>query len=113
MRILSHLSDHNSEKNNLLTNWLDNSENCLVIAVFFAEWAGSVEILRGFMDRIQETCPSVEIHWVNIEQQRELSIDLGVSAIPSTILFKDREVVDHIGGVIPRRKIEERIKPYL
>jgi thioredoxin 1 len=97
----------------MLTNWLDSSENCLVITVFFAEWAGSVEILRDFMDRVMETYPDVEIHWVNIEQHRDLSIDLGVNAIPSTLFFKNREVVDHIVGLIPRRKIEERIKPYL
>ncbi|MFK8164934.1 MAG: thioredoxin family protein [Lewinella sp.] len=97
----------------MLTNWLDSSENCLVVAVFFTEWAGSVEILRSFMDRVQETYPSVKIHWVNVEKQPDLSTDLGVSTIPSTILFKDREVVDHIGGVIPRRKIEARIEPYL
>lgn len=97
----------------MLTSWLDSSENCLVIVVFFTEWAGSVEILRGFMDRIQETYSDVEVHWINIEEQRNLSIELGISAIPSTILFKNREVVDHISGVIPRRKIEERIKPHL
>jgi thioredoxin-like negative regulator of GroEL len=65
------------------------------------------------MARASKTYPGVEVHWVNIEKDRELSERLGVFAIPSTILFRNREVVDHIAGVIPRRKIEERIAPYL
>ncbi|WP_020570634.1 thioredoxin family protein [Neolewinella persica] len=110
---MNHSSDPNSKKSNLLTTWLDSSDDHLIIVVFFAEWAGSVEILRGFMDRVQHNYPDVEVHWVDIEQQQDLSLDLGVAAIPSTIFLKDREVVDHISGVIPRRKIEERMKPYL
>lgn len=65
------------------------------------------------MERASESYPGVEIHWVNIEEDRELSMDLGVCAIPSTVLFRNREVVDYIAGVIPRRKIEERIAPHV
>lgn len=111
--ILDQPLDHTLHHNGKLAYWLERSENCLVITVFFAEWVGSVEILRDFMARASKTYPGVEIHWVNIEKDRELSVRLGVFAIPSTILFRNREVVDHIAGVIPRRRIEERIAPYL
>lgn len=70
-------------------------------------------ILRGFLDRIFEEMPGVAINWIDVEANRELSLSFGVNQIPSIIMLRDHEVVDHINGIIPRRKLAARIAKHL
>lgn len=93
--------------------WLKQSDRQLVLVVFTADWAGSVAILKGFLERISEEMPTVDIKWVDVETNRELSLSFGVNQIPSIIMLRDHEVVDHVNGILPRRKLAARMARHL
>jgi thioredoxin 1 len=107
------LPEHKSSNVLSLSVWLNQSDKQLTLVVFTADWAGSVAILKGFLDRILEEMPDVAIHWVDEETNRDLSLSFGVNQIPSIIMLRDHEVVDHINGIIPRRKLAERMAKHL
>lgn len=107
------LPEHKSLSDSPLNLWLNQSDKQLVLVVFTADWAGSVAILKGFLSKISEEMPSVKIHWVDVEANKELSHFFGVSQIPSIIMLRDHEVVDHINGLLPRKKIAARMARHL
>lgn len=93
--------------------WLTASDHHLVVVAFYTEWAGSVSILRTFMSQIAEDYPQVEIVWVNIEEQPALSAELGVHIAPTLIMFRKRKMIEHIGGLVPRKTIARRVEAHL
>lgn len=107
------LPEHKSLSNESLSLWLKQSDKQLVLVVFTADWAGSVAILEGFLDRISKEMSGVAIYWVDVEANRELFLSFGVNQIPSIIMLRDHEVVDHVNGIIPRRKLADRMRWYL
>lgn len=107
------LPEHKSRSDSSLSLWLKQSDKQLTLVVFTADWAGSVAILEGFMDKILEEMSGVAIHWIDVEANQELSLSFGVNQIPSIIMLRDHEVVDHINGILPRRKLAERMSRHL
>jgi thioredoxin-like negative regulator of GroEL len=87
------LPEHKSLSDSPLNLWLNQSDKQLVLVVFTADWAGSVAILKGFLSKIAEELPS--------------------GKIPSIIMLRDHEVVDHINGLLPRKKIAARMAHHL
>ena len=81
--------------------------------MFTAHWAGGVAILRGFLDQILKEIPNVSVNWVDAEDNKELSLSFGIDQIPSIIMLRDHEIVDHINGIIARRKLAERMRRHL
>ena len=94
-------------------NWLRESNNHLVVVAFVADWAGTAEILKGFLGIIAAELPGVTIKWVDVDQNTQLTVEMGVNQIPSVVLLRNQEVVDHIDGLIPRRKLASRIERFL
>jgi len=81
--------------------------------VFTAPWSGSGAILRNFMGEISREMPELAVEWVDLEDNAQLASSLGVNHIPSIILFRNHEVVDHIDGMLPRRKLVKRMLPFV
>jgi len=106
---MTNFSNHSDIKRSDLKVWLSDSNEHLVVLIFVADWAGSVAILRGFMERILRDEPELVVIWVDIEKQPEITLDLGVASVPTVVLLRNQEVVDHIGEVLPRKKLAERI----
>lgn len=101
---------NNGNKNDRLTNWLAASQSQLVVVVFYAEWAGSAQLLRGYMDRFQKDNAKVLVDWVNIDEEMQLVDKLSINQVPTIMIFQNREVVDLMKGVVSRSKLERKIK---
>jgi len=84
----------------------------LIILIFTAEWSGSVQMLRGFVERIMEDKPHLVVYWIDIEQHEDLALDLGVTQAPTIILLRNSDMVDHVRGVLPRHKLLQLIKEH-
>jgi len=96
-----------------MTKWLATSDRQLVIVVFYAPWAGSYELLNGFLQMLQVRIPNISIARVNIEKHPELAAKMRISNVPTTVLFRNHEVVDMFAGAISRKKLTAKITPYL
>lgn len=110
---VSHPSENSGSKSNQLIDWLNASNEQLVAVVFTAQWSGSGTILRNFMGKISREMPEMIVEWVDVDQNAQLSASLGINHIPSVILLRHHEVVDHIDGMMPRSKLAKRILPFL
>ena len=97
-----------------LAGWLQASNARLVVVAFVTDWAGGALILKGFLEHAErELGEAVLIQFIDADDQPDLTNDLGVNHIPTTVLLRDQTIVDHIDGVIPKRKLLERMAPYV
>lgn len=110
---MNHLSENSGPKTNHLIDWLNTSNDRLVAVVFTASWSGSGAILRNFMGKIVHEMPELAVEWVDVDDNPQLASKLGINHIPSIILLRNREVVDHIDGMMPRSKLAKRMLPFI
>ena len=110
---MSILKKNHEPKSNQLSGWLTASQEQLVVIVFYADWAGSAQLLRGYMDRFERENVQVLVDWVNIDHAKSVASQLNVTQIPTILVISDREVVDVMVGLISRSKLESRIKQYV
>lgn len=71
-----------------------------VVVDFWASWCKPCMLLSPIMDELaDELSDKVKIVKVDIEKNSSLKMQYNVSSIPTLILFKDGQIVDHmIGG---------------
>lgn len=110
---MSSTSSQHRTNNNELSFWLKESNDRLVVVVFMTEWAGTVEVLRDFLDKICLEMPGHSLIWVDADANEELTLEMGVHQIPTVILLRNQEIVDHISGLIPRRRLAAKMASFL
>lgn len=71
-----------------------------VLVDFWAEWCSPCRILSPTIDQLaDEFAGKVKVGKVDTDSNREISVQYGISAIPTVILFKDGEVQKKFVGL--------------
>lgn len=110
------MSNHSSKidaGSDNFSSWLQESNDHLVVVAFVAKWVGMAEVLIGYVDAIKEEELDFATHYVDADVDVQLTVNMGVNQLPSTILLRNQEIVDHIDGLIPKRRLAERIKRFV
>ncbi len=89
----------------------------LVITYFSAMWCGPCRVLSPIVDQLDfeltnEGC-SVEMAKMNVDEARDKAVELGVTSIPTILIYKDGEIVERKTGVIQKPKLRELIEKYI
>ena len=71
-----------------------------VLVDFWAEWYMPCRMLAPTIDQLaDEFAGKVKVGKVDTDSNRKVSVDFGISAIPTVILFKDGRVVKKFVGL--------------
>lgn len=76
---------------------------------FWAEWCGPCKMLSPIVDEVADEVSDVKICKVNCDDDRDLAIEFGISAIPCLLLFENGEVVDRSVGLVMKDDILKMI----
>ncbi len=97
------LTDSNFEKEVM-------NSNVLVLVDFWAEWCMPCKMLAPTIEELaEEYTGKIKVGKVDTDSNRDISMKLGISAIPTLILFKGGEVAKKFVGLQQKTDLKSAI----
>lgn len=76
-----------------------------VLVDFWATWCGPCRMIAPVLEEIAKERPDVTVCKVDVDEERELALEYGVSSIPTLLVFRDGKVVNQSIGAMPKERI--------
>jgi thioredoxin 1 len=85
-----------------------------VLVDFGAEWCHPCKQLDPLVEELaQDWEGKVKVLALDIDDNVQTTMQLGVMGVPTLILFIDGEPVERMTGYVPKKKIIDRLGPHL
>ena len=86
-------------------------ENSVVVVDFWAEWCPHCMALMPQLDAVKEEVgEKARIIKANADESPELSAKLGVTALPTFLIYKNGELLDKFNGSTTAVELKQKIK---
>jgi putative thioredoxin len=81
-----------------------------VVSVFTADWLGSAFLLDTFIEELAaEYAEDFSFLRIEVDDDSNEVEELSIEELPTTFIMKDGEVVEFFVGLIPKRKIRQKL----
>lgn len=81
-----------------------------VLVDFWAEWCGPCKMIAPVLEELADEFEGrVKIGKVDVDENQALSVQYGISAIPTLLFFKGGQVVDQVRGARSKRDLKESL----
>lgn len=81
-----------------------------IIVEFWAEWCGPCKMMKPIFEKVSSTNQSeVKMYTLNIDNNREVAISLGIRSIPTVKMFNSGQVIDTRVGVLSEGQINDLV----
>ena len=82
-----------------------------VLVDFWAEWCGPCRMVAPIVERLAiDYVGRVKVGKLNVDENRETAIALGIMSIPTIMIFKGGKVLDTIIGYQPENVFREKLE---
>lgn len=81
-----------------------------VLVDFWATWCGPCRMIAPVLEEVAKERPDVTVCKVDVDEERELALEYGVSSIPTLLVFRDGKVVNQSIGAMPKERILAMLK---
>ncbi len=85
------------------------SKNHLTLVDFWATWCGPCRMIAPGVEELAGETEGVTFAKVNVDENGDVAMGLGIQAIPTLILFKDGQAVDQVVGVQSKQALKAMI----
>lgn len=85
----------------------------LVVIDFWAEWCGPCRILSPIVEELANEMKNVNFKKINVDENPEVANSLGITAIPTLVIYKDGHPIDKIIGLLPKDHLKKVIQKYV
>lgn len=85
---------------------INNGEKMIVD--FWAPWCGPCKMMKPLFERVAETS-EVPMYTINVDENREISVELGVRAIPTIKSFNGGNEISTRAGLLQESQLNEMI----
>lgn len=77
---------------------------------FWAEWCGPCKMLTPILEELDLEFNNVEFYKVDADANTKLASELGISAIPTILIYKDGELISTQNGAKPKALMRKFIE---
>ncbi|HMU85098.1 MAG TPA: thioredoxin [Leptospiraceae bacterium] len=85
----------------------------LVLVDFWAEWCGPCRMVAPIVEELSSEMPQVKFAKVNVDENQRIAQTLGITAIPTLVLYKDGQPVDRVVGLLPKPQLKNFINKHV
>jgi thioredoxin 1 len=86
----------------------------LVIVQFHKHWNGACQIIAPIYEELARSYKGqADFFRVNIEEQKSLEKDFGITEVPTILFFRGGQVIDHSMGLVPRNILIHKVEKAL
>ena len=82
--------------------------NELTLVDFYATWCGPCKMLAPVLEEVKE----IDVIKVDVEEERELSLQYKINVVPTLILLKDKQEVSRKQGYMDIEELNNWINQY-
>lgn len=95
-------------------NFKEHTAKGVVLVDFWAAWCGPCQAVLPIMDELSKDFEGrASICKVNVDEERTLARQYGVSSIPTILLMKDGQVEERIVGAQSKSEFETKLNALL
>lgn len=81
-----------------------------VLVDFWAEWCGPCKMLEPVVEELAEAYEGrAKIGKLDVDANSEVAMKYNIRSIPSLLFFKEGEVADQVVGVVPKKKLSQKL----
>ncbi|MCM8749039.1 thioredoxin [Thermomicrobiaceae bacterium CFH 74404] len=85
-----------------------------VLVDFWAAWCGPCRMIAPILEEIaEEKSKALKVAKVNVDENMRVAMQLGISSIPTLILYKNGQPVERIIGAQPKQRLLQQIEKHL
>ena len=89
------------------------ANNNVALVKFGAEWCGPCKTMHGVIESLEKNIEGVTICEADVEEIEDLTTELRIRNIPTTLIFKNGNIVERIVGTYSMEDLIEKIKTHL
>ena len=94
-------------------NFSEATKKGLVLVDFWADWCGPCKMLSPILEELSNELKSVTFAKIDTSENQERAQELGITAIPALVLYKDGELVDRINGLRPKAQLTSFLQKHM
>ena len=81
-----------------------------VVVDFWATWCGPCQMLSPILEELAEETPDVVFGKVNVDEEPELAMEFGITAIPAVLVFRDGKKSAASVGYQPKEQLKKLLE---
>ena len=87
---------------------INNGDKLMV--EFWADWCGPCKMMKPIFERVAQSNESeVQMYTLNIDNNREVALSLGIRSIPTVKMFNSGEVIETKVGLMNESQIKDMV----
>ena len=90
-------------------NYAEEISDGMVLVDFWAEWCGPCRMIAPIVEELSNEMPDVKFAKLNIDDNQQTAQSLGITSIPTLILYKNGQPVGQMVGGLPKPQLKNFI----